>query len=67
MQAKKYDQAAYNRKSREKLGLKAKTFTLDADTVALFEQLSAQTNLPQVQVLKNALACYADKLGGAQI
>ena len=44
-----------NRKSREKLGQKTKAFTLDADTLALFEQLAVWTGKSHVQILKDAL------------
>lgn len=53
---------AIQKKSNEKRGVKSKAFSLDADTIALFEKLSAQTGLPQVQVLKAALACFDEQL-----
>ncbi len=46
------------KKSDAKRGIKTKAFSLDADTIALLERLAAETGLPQVQVLKNALACF---------
>lgn len=50
--------AEINRRSEEKRGIKSKAFKLDGETIALFERLSAETGLPQVQVLKAALACF---------
>ena len=52
-----------NRRSREKLGLKTKAFTLDADTIALFEQLAAHTGNSQAAILRDAMRDYAAKHG----
>ncbi len=51
-----------NKRSKEKLGMKTKAFTLDADTLALFEKLAAQTGKTHVQILKDALVAYAESL-----
>lgn len=61
MQTKKYDQAAYNRKSREKNGIRQKTFALDADTIALLERLAAERGETQTAVFKAALHKLADE------
>lgn len=50
--------AEINRRSEAKRGIKNKAFKLDMDTIALLERLAAETGLPQVQVLKAALACF---------
>ena len=50
------------KRSNEKRGIKCKAFSLDADTLALFERLSAQTGKSQVQILKEALQEYAAKI-----
>ena len=49
-------------RSNEKRGIKSKAFSLDADTLALFEQLATQTGKSQVQILKEALQEYAAKI-----
>ena len=59
MESKKYDQAAYNRKSREKNGIRQKTFALDADTIALLERLAAERGETQTAVFKAALHLLA--------
>ena len=50
------------KRSNEKRGIISKAFSLDADTLALFEQLAAQTGKSQVQILKEALQEYAAKI-----
>ena len=50
------------KRSNEKRGIKSKAFSLDADTLALFERLAAQTGKSQVQILKEALQEYAAKI-----
>ena len=47
---------------QEKRGIKSKAFSLDVDTLALFERLAAQTGKSQVQILKEALQEYAAKI-----
>lgn len=59
---KKYNQTAYNIKSREKTGSKAVNFTFDAETLALFNRLVEQTGQSKISVIKSALACYAKEL-----
>lgn len=56
-------QAERNRESMQKLGKKNKAFVLDMETIALFERLAAHTGKTQVDVLKDALAVYAQSKG----
>ncbi|MGF6149016.1 Uncharacterised protein [Kingella potus] len=60
METKKYDQAAYNRKSREKHGIRQKSFALDPDTIALLERLAAERGETQTAVFKAALNKLAE-------
>jgi len=50
------------RKSDEKRGLKVKSLKLHVDTIALLEQLSEQTGVPQSQVVTTALNMFAKEL-----
>ena len=63
MNQKTYDNTAYNRRSMEKLGKKPKSFTLDAETLTLFDALAEKTGLSHVQILRDALRLYAKKQG----
>lgn len=58
-------QSELNQISRAKRGIKQKKFDLDADTIALLEQLARDTNQSQVQVFKSALAAYAKQVQAA--
>lgn len=51
-----------NKRSREKLGMKTKAFTLDAETIALFETLAAQTGLPQAEILRRSVRLFAEQV-----
>lgn len=61
MTEKKYPQAEYSRRYHEKHGIVQKKFNIDAETAALFESLSAQTGLPQVEILRRAIRQFAEQ------
>ncbi len=63
MSQKSYDATGYNRRSMEKLGKKQKSFTLDTETLALFDALAEKTGHSHVQILRDALRLYAEKQG----
>lgn len=64
MSKKTYNSTEYNRRSMEKHGKKQKSFVLEPDTLELFDSLAEKTGHRHVQILRDALRLYAEKLNG---
>lgn len=59
----KYNQAEYNRRSLEKSGKKTKAFTLDAETLALFEAIAEKSGLSHAEILRRGVRLVAESVG----
>lgn len=49
------------KRSNLKRGVKSKAFSLDLETISLFENIAKKTGKTQIKILKEALKDYAEK------